>query len=502
MKRKKQIIVIFCLLSLLLIGNSSGQNIDRIYADFRQLELYMVKVWALVKQFDNKKAVGLMILAKSEFDKARDLLYRDQPGLWTAKIHLEKARQYTNLAARLILSRPFLNLKSQLDDLINRAENVVSMSNSDEAHYLLNQAKKFRRLSYTAFKANRIKQGEESYRISFFFARKCLDFLKNSGLDLAEQYENLEISVDQLLTQAEELLGDRKINQLDNLVREAKNHFEEAKVMAEEGKIQRAISRLQLIKRLLYRVFDQREKGIMSDVDRLKNHFYTLRTFLESLDQEINQLSDPRVKVLLDKSWQFFRNGERSYEGGNYAKARGDISLSQRFANKVFRMTKSNQTLQVDELKDQLNETRSLLILQNGRVQDSGNKAVLKLYTDAERMLLHANQALDNKKPGVAFQLIQAATRMSARIQRELRESSQQPDLAALERKYLQVINSITNLEDNQEISGKFQPVLKQLRRFAEQGKTSLDNSNYVLADEYFNTALEQINQYIDNWRK
>jgi len=501
MKRKKEKILILCLLSILMVGNIFGQNVDRIYIEFRQLELYMVKVWALVKQFDNQKAVGLMALAKAEVDKARELLFRDHPGLVSAKFHMQKARKYADLAARLILSRPLLNLKSQLDDLINRAENAVSSSNSDEAHYLLNQAKKYRRWSYNAFRNNRIKQGEESYRISFFFARKCLDFLKNSGLDLSEQYENMEISVGQLLTQAEELLGDRKRNQLDNLVREAKNHFEEAKVMAEEGKIQMAITRLQLIKQLLYRVFDQAEKGIMSNEDRLKNHFYTLQTFLESLNQEMSQKSNPRIKVLLDKSWQLFRSAERSYESGNYAKAQGDISLSQRFANKVFRMTKSKQSLQEDELKDQLNETQNLLRLQNERVLKTGNKAVLRLYKEAERMISDADQALENNRLNLAYQLIQAATRMSARIQRELRESSLQPDFSALERKYLQVINAITKLEENQNIVNKFQPVIKQLRRFAEEGKSSLDNGNYVLADEYFNTALEQINQYVDNWR-
>ncbi len=462
----------------------------------------MVKVWALVKQFDNQKAIGYMALAKTEIDKARASLYGGTPRINIAKLHMAKAWQYTNLAARLILNRPLQNLKSQLNDLINKAENAVATSNSDEAHYLLNQAKKFQRLSYTAFQANRLKQGEEAYRISFFFARKCLDFLRNSGLNLTDQYENLEISVRQLLTQAEEILGNKNKSQLNKLVREANDHFEEAKVMADEGKIQKAISRLQLVKRLLYRVFDQAERGGSSEDDRLKNHFYTLRTFLESLNEEISRQSNPRMKVLLDKSWQLYRSAERAYENGNYTKAQGDISLSQRFANKIFRMTRSNRNLQEDELKAQLDETQNLLRLQNDRVQMSGNTGVKKLYENAGRLLSDANQALKNNKLKVAYQLIQAATRMSARIQRELRESSLQLDLAALERKYLHVVNALTNLENNQDIAERARPVLNQLRQFIKEGKTSLDRGNYVMADEYFNTVLEQINQYIDRWKK
>ena len=143
-----------------------------------------------------------------------------------------------------------------------------------------------------------------------------------------------------------------------------------------------------------------------------------------------------------------------------------------------------------------------LLNLQSDRIQKSGNNAVLRLSENAKRMLSAADQALVNNKPNLAFQLIQAATRMSARIQRELRESSSQPDFSALERKYLQVINAITNLEENKTFADKFQSVLRQLKRFAEEGKRFLDNGNYVLADEYFNTALEQINQYVSGHLK
>ena len=41
------------------------------------------------------------------------------------------------------MKRSFGKLKVQLDDLINQAQESVSRLNSDEAHYLLNQAKKF-----------------------------------------------------------------------------------------------------------------------------------------------------------------------------------------------------------------------------------------------------------------------------------------------------------------------------------------------------------------------
>ena len=117
-------------------------------------------------------------------------------------------------------------------------------------------------------------------------------------------------------------------------------------------------------------------------------------------------------------------------------------------------------------------------------------------------MLERAQDALASEKPGVAFQLIQAATRMSARIQRELRSSSSTKDKVSLENKYQRVMNSIINLENNEEIQSRYNAILNQIKRFAERGKQYLDEGNYLLADEYFNTAWEQINSYTDKWRK
>jgi hypothetical protein len=413
-----------------------------------------------------------------------------------------KAKQYTDLAARLVLRKPFLNLKSQLDDLINRAEKAVSSSNSDEAHYLLNQSKKFRRLAYTAFRESRIARGEEFYRIAFFFGQKCLDYIKGSSTNLSDQYRNLEISVRQLLIQAEEWIVNGQQNHLQNLVREAEKHFEEAVSLAEEGKLKMAISRLRLIKRLLYRLFDQAEKGAISNEGKLENNLYSLRSLLDALDREVKNSPDKQKQLLLDKAWQLYREAEEEYESGNFSRCQANVSLCQRFANRLFKMTRTEQLLDMDKLEQQLRETQNLLDLQKDRVYNINNKNVIHIYKESNRILERAQQALTNGRLGIAFQLIQAATRMSARIQRELRSSSKKMDEAALERQYQRIINSITNLENNEIIKKRYTAILTQIKRFAERGKQYLDQGNYILADEYLNTAWEQIKQYTDKWRK
>jgi hypothetical protein len=502
MKKKHTIVLLLVILNLAFAGVVSSQNVNEILLEFRKLELYMLKVWELVQHFNDQKAVGYMTLAKSELDKARDLLYTDQPRYTLARFHMAKAKQYTDLAARVVLSKPFLNLKSQLDNLINRADKEVSDSERDEAHYLLNQAKKFRRLAYTAFKENRLVKGGEYFRIAFFFAQKCIDYLKSSDMNLSEQYENLEMSVRQLLGQADELLANGEKDYLKTLLREAEEHFEDAVALAAEGKLQAAINRLRLIKRLIYRVFDQAERDAMSNEERMENNLYTLRSFLEALEREVNGSQDNTVKIVLDKSWQLYREAEQNYENGNYAASQSKISICQRFANKLFKLTKSKPFSEADNLEEQLRETQNLLLLQEDRVQASNDRSIINLYQEANRMLERARQALISDRSGIAYQLIQAATRMSARIQRELRQTSKNIERAALERKYQQVSTAIINLENNEDIQTKYAAILNQIKHFAERGKEYMDNGNYILADEYFSTAWEQLKQYTDKWRK
>lgn len=501
MKKVYETILMLIVICLASPGIIRAQNDIRIQTDFKKIEMYMIKIWDLVQQFDDARAREYMALARTELDKARELIFGNDPRNLLARISMSKAKQYIDLAARRVLSQPFLNLKAQLDELVIHAENASAGSNSDEVHYLLTQAKKYRRLAYTSFSDNRIIRGEEYFRISFFFARKCIDYVNTGTANLSEQFENLENSVRQLITQADELITNNDNDHLKSLLTEAENHFEESLLIAEKGRLQMAINRLQLVKRLLYRIFDQAEQGNMSEEGRLENSLNSLRSMLTALEEEVENSSHTRMKNLMDRAWQLYREAEQEYEGKNYAKSQGKISLCERFADRILRLTRNQELLNVTELENQLRETQNLLSLQENRVHDSNNASILHLYQEANRMLERAQTALSAEQTAVAFQLIQAATRMSARIQRELRGASNINDKAGLENKYQRIMDSLHNLKNNEQINGRYGAILDQIDSFAQRGKKYLDEGNNLIADEYFNTALEQINTYTDKWR-
>ena len=70
MKKIRQIFLILFIFNLVTIGPVTAQNDSRIHNDFRRIEIYMIKVWELVRQFNDSKAIEYMALAKIEMDLA------------------------------------------------------------------------------------------------------------------------------------------------------------------------------------------------------------------------------------------------------------------------------------------------------------------------------------------------------------------------------------------------------------------------------------------------
>jgi hypothetical protein len=485
------------------ISSAQSGNTNTIYSNFRKLERYVMRVKELVRNFDDAMARSLISQARAELERARYLLFSSQPprpGL--AKISMGKTLQLTNQAARLVLRKPFANLKSQLDNMINRAEQAVSNSKSDEAYYLLNQAKKFRRWSYAAYNANEVVKGQEYYRISHFFARKCLDFVSHEGRSLSDQLLDFENSIRQLLSEAEELIDTNTQAALGKLLEEAEKYFQEALQLAEQGKQEMALRRLQLIKRFIYRIFDQAERADSTPESRVGNGLYSLRSLLQALQNDIEGNADPNVEKLLESAWNLYREAEQAFENKDLRQAQNKISLCQRFANKVFRLTRDQGDNDFNEIQMRIEETHNLLKLQENKVQESGNESIIALHEEAIKLLNRAQEQLELNNLDLSFQLLQAATRMTARIQRELKMASRDFEKIALENKYKRIQDMLNRLEGNEEISSEYGAILIQLRQFATEAWQYIQNGEYILAEEYLNTVLEQIRQFTTKWRK
>jgi HEPN domain-containing protein len=477
-----------------------AQNLRRIDSNYRKLERYLERVSELVNRFNDSRARTAIQSARTELEKARKFLYdAREPRLNLAQVHLGKAKQYIDIAAKIVLSVPFKKLQRQLDDMIERAEQELASSRKEEVYYLLNQAKKFRRQAYTDYQAGRIVRGEQNYRVAFFFARKCLEYQRKAVMSVPEQRLELEMSVRQLLNQADALAENDPM--IARMLQEAEEHYREALQLADAGKEEQAINRLRLIRRFIYRIYDQADRGEVDKKGRIENQLYSLNAFLQSLEEDVKQTVNTRLANLLNNAWQQYNEAQLAYTAGKLDVTAKKISLSQRIANKVFRQLRKGGNNNSEQLALRIEETQRILVFQEENVKNSENDALIKMHQEAIELLNRATEALDQGKNGLAFQLLQVSTRMSARIQREMGSDHPAISETELQNKYDQINAFLSRVENNTKIMAKHGVIIDQLRYYTEQGKNYWDQDYLLIADEYFTTVLEQIRTYIKRWR-
>jgi hypothetical protein len=313
---------------------------------------------------------------------------------------------------------------------------------------------------------------------------------------------DLEISVQQMLEQGEELLRDGNDPYLRAQLAEAREYYEEAQLMADRGDTDLAVRRLRLIKRLLYRLYDQAERGSIKQNDRISDDLYALKVYLESLNENIEVSQRPRAGKLLKQAELLYREAEEAYRKGEYRKSEQKIALSQRIANQLFKFNKKEPAADPENLKLQLAESRGVLEVQQAAVQNSESATARQLWEDAVRMLDQADLQISTGDPVIAFQLIQAATRMSVRLQRELKDEKPAKGSEELLANYRQIREMTERIRQNENINEHVLPVLDQISDFAETGKKYLDRGDLILADEYLKTAMQQLKQFTARWRK
>lgn len=488
---------------LVITGIAEGQTVRRTYSNFRKLERYSQRIEEFVRQFNDQRATGLLQQAEAEIEQARtQLFYTDPSGLKLARISMVRAKMYLDQAARIILDKPIVSLKQQLNGLISRAEKAVLQLNNDEANYLLNQAKRFRRRAYDSYKSGNLMKAQQYYRISYFFGRKCIDYTRHKDSDAVDELLDLEISVQQMIDQGEEMLRDDGHPYLASQVAEAKAYYEEAMDMADRGDMESAIKRLRLIKRLLYRMYHQVERADVTGDDQISDELYALRMYLESVSESLYMSGRSQADKLFQQARRLYQEAETAYQNGALMECKQKIAMSQRIANQLFNRLRKNVFQESGNLKIQLEETRRMLRLQESDITNAGTADYRQLWEEALALLDRADSKIEEGQNIIAFQLIQAATRMSVRLKRELRDKSQAGPEEELRQTYKQIKVLVGKITQNKDLDESDQNMLMQILEFTERGGKYLDQENLILAEEYLNTASQQLKQYTARWHR
>jgi len=509
MKRSIYILIILLFVSALTEFSTEAQNNLQIHRDFMQLKNRLLKIWSLVQKFQNNKAKELMADAKILMDEAEDYIYRRkdlsvQERIVEARKRMVEAKLKGELASRIVLQQPIQRLKAQLDDLINRADIEVSKNYSDEARYLINQAKKFRRRAYDAAGQNRIQKAQEYYQVAFFFANKVLNVLQRKEGNINNRINDFRSNLQLLLIQVEDLVNNANKPIFSNLLDEAKKHFAQAVQLFEDGNKEIALRRFKLIEKLIYRIMDQMDRKSLTVQDRLENDLYSLKALLDALQSEIGNNPVAKSKSLFDKAYKLYGEATRLFETDNHRQAELKISLSHRIATKLLQFIKRQEKTDTNNISTQLQDAHRLLDMQANPVEQSGKVALQKMHSEAKKLLAKAQNNYDKNNNDTAFQYLQITTRITNKIQKLLNENILKNNVPKneLEKRLQRAKILITKLKTNKKLYDKHGNIIEQLEQFANRADEYLASGDYLLAQEYIKSLLQQINLYTNEWSK
>ena len=501
MRRKKFYIFLILIMTSFMINNLFAQRDQLIIREFNELKVYLTKIWVVVQRFDNVKARELMQQAKQELDTADDLIF-NQNRYILAKVHMVMARALANQAAKLVLNQPVERLKKQLDDLINKAEKVLSNNQSDESRYLLNQAKKFRNLAYNALANGRFNKAQEYYRIAFYFADKSIKLINRRDEDTGSQIAELMSNIDQLFIQAEDLINEN--NRYKNLLNEARKHYSDALQLLENGRINLARNKLLLIEKLLFRIMDQIDRLSLNNNDRIKNDFYSLKAFLDALEQDAEESGNDRVEKFLQQAKKLYSEASQAFDAGRMKLVQTKLNLSQRFASKALQFMNSNLTGDLPNIESKINDNKNLLQLQKPHIDNSKNNALNRMFQEAERLNSQASEFYNQNKYRAALRSVQLSTRLINKIQRYLDYGSNEEDLKVneIEQKINRAGSLLNKLKNNNQINDEYKDNIQKLEDLFVQATNYFEAKDYQLANEYIDFVLQQIEKQLEELSK
>ncbi|MGH1365457.1 MAG: hypothetical protein ACRBF0_17980 [Calditrichia bacterium] len=212
-----------------------------------------------------------------------------------------------------IKRHPVFRLKFQelLDRRIQDAELAIGSQAAEEALYMLNNAKSFRRKAYSFAQQDRTYSALEYFRLATYFADQAIRISQddNSQRDL-RYWQNYYSETELLLQRAKNLLqNSNRKGELETLMRKAERELGDVKQFTEERNFNAAKQKLTAVNRALYRIIDMVESEPESEDERMRMDVESIK-FALSAAKEHKAATRPVASALIQRGNNLVRKIE------------------------------------------------------------------------------------------------------------------------------------------------------------------------------------------------
>lgn len=426
MKRLIQLINILLLLGCVLTIQGQSQNLNFQLANLKSALDRTAVIVRLLPDFpDNDVKTKIETKLREAQQNYQDAVEFAGSGQ-TQKAQLLIKQSYLLLKEieLLIKQHPIFKIKfqEQLDRRIQQAEEAVRFTQNEEALYMLERAKFFRRQAYSLFRQGRTYRAVEYYRLALHFSNQTLKILGvEGGFDRSipneDSWRNFYLDTQMLLERAQNVLeNSNRNNQFKNMLERAETEMQDAVRLYEKKDYDAAKRKLQAINRALYRIIDVAENIPQQENDRLRMDLESLQFSLQSIKDKMSDAESPALKKLYDRTENLTFQIQQHIEQNQPVLARRKMFFANQLVLRMYQMAEKQPDNQPQEIENRIIMTRrdvDELKEQETNSPDSG--AMLRLI---EENLGNAEITFDKKEYLSASQYLTITNRLILKYNR------------------------------------------------------------------------------------
>ncbi len=331
--------------SLLLIAALAGvafaQSEFGLRAELERLKALLETAREVVQTFGGEEARKLLAEAEMQHQRAEQAFSERR---WReANSRMIEARRLAEAAMELALRVPIQRLRTQLEELMRRAESEVIGSGNREAERLVQEARKNQQLGERALLARSVR-GVEQYRLAIALLERALRLVQGSTVASppGERAERARQYLTELAQRAQEGLQQCRRPMARQIYQQGLKQSRLAEEAFRRGEYLRAEKFFNGATRLFLRVIDLcPAAAAATDGDRLRSELNKLRDALATAEGgSMTTSSRPGAAVLLDQARKLSReaeealNQQRYHQAGRFiANGRNLVALATRTGN-------------------------------------------------------------------------------------------------------------------------------------------------------------------------
>lgn len=207
MKRWIYIINLFLMFGAVTGGWGQNRNLNQNLITLKAIIERTYSMIQLLPQFPNNDVISEIQTklqnARTAYEQAADFVRKRQNQ--NAVMAIAQAYGFLKQVEALMNQHPVFRIKYQeiLDQQLQRAEELVNGQQDEEALYMLNRAKFFRRRAYDLFRQGKTYAAIEYYRLAIYFADQVPRVLgRRGGSSDREDWQKYYLDTEMLLERA------------------------------------------------------------------------------------------------------------------------------------------------------------------------------------------------------------------------------------------------------------------------------------------------------------